>query len=132
MIIKESELNVDIKFAKVDLRNFIDYIDDYLKVNEVYQGFKCTHSSITVEPDGNVYADYTFMKGYVIFFIKYDQGKLSFVSQYDFTLTDSKIKDFGTWLFNLNIDGVKYYFDKIQDLVNKLNINDIDLKNYIK
>ena len=132
MIIKESEPDVDIKFAKVDLRNFIDYIDDYLKVNEVYQGFKCTNSSITVEPDGNVYADYTFMKGYVIFFIKYDQGKLSFVSQYDFTLTDSKIKDFGTWLFNLNIDGVKYYFDKIQDLVNKLNIDTIDLKNYIK
>ena len=132
MIIKESEPDVDIKFAKVDLRNFIDYIDDYLKVNEVYKGFKCTNSSITVEPNGNVYADYTFMKGYVIFFIKYDQGKLSFVSQYDFTLTDSKIKDFGTWLFNLNIDGVKYYFDKIQNLVNKLNIDTIDLKNYIK
>lgn len=68
------------------------------------------------------------MKGYVIFFIKYDQGKLSFVRQYDFTLTDSKIKDFGTWLFNLNIDGVKYYFDKIQNLVNELNINSINLK----
>ena len=41
-----------------------------------------------------------------------------------------QIKDLGTWLFNLNIDGATSYLNSIQDAVEKLELVNVNLLDY--
>jgi len=43
-----------------------------------------------------------------------------------------QITNLGTWLFNLNIDGANTFLNSIEDAVEKLELRDVDLLDYVK
>jgi len=54
-------------------------------------------------------------------------NKLSQISKYG-----KQIKNLGTWLFNLNIEGATSFLNSIEDTANKLELRNVDLLNYNK
>jgi len=43
-----------------------------------------------------------------------------------------QIKDLGTWLFNLNIDGANTFLNDVEDATNKLELRDVNLLDYVE
>jgi hypothetical protein len=78
-------------------------------------------------------------KGELVFYAEYKNGfELDYVTG-DLYLKNTvssinkrgkQIKDLGTWLFNLNIDGATSYLNSIQDAVEKLGLVNVDLLDY--
>jgi hypothetical protein len=78
-------------------------------------------------------------KGELVFYAEYKNGfELDYVTG-DLYLKNKvtsinkrgkQIKDLGTWLFNLNIDGANTFLNNIEDNANKLELRNVDLLDY--
>lgn len=85
-------------------------------------------------------------KGELVFYAEYKNGfDLEYVTGDGYTgdlylknkvtsinKRGKQIKDLGTWLFNLNIDGANTFLNDVEDATNKLGLRDVNLLDYVE
>lgn len=85
-------------------------------------------------------------KGELVFYAEYKNGfDLEYVTGDGYTgdlylknkvtsinKRGKQIKDLGTWLFNLNIDGANTFLNDVEDNANKLELRDVNLLDYVE
>jgi hypothetical protein len=134
MIIKEENdiLNTEEKrLYEHQLKFGVKSVLDYLKIG--WKEYDPYNLVFRINNKGDVvfYAEYK--NGFDLEFVSGDgyegelylRNKLSQISK-----RGEQIKNLGTWLFNLNIEGATSFLNSIEDAANKLELRNVDLLDY--
>ena len=132
MVVKEwNEPNnvVDEKYLNRNIKFNVENVLGALNINSSWDEYEPTTLTFRVNRTGNV-----------IFTANYKQyrSKLDFVNN-DLHLINGgldmnsrEMKQFGTWLFNLNLERVLNSLNKLQDIADHFTLENIDLLSYIE
>lgn len=134
MIIKEENNILDADERRLYERQIkygVKSVLDYLKIG--WKEFDPYNLVFRIDNKGNVvfYAEYR--NGFDLEYVTGDgytgdlylRNKVSSINK-----RGKQIKNLGTWLFNLNIDGANSYLNSIEDAANKLELRNVNLLDY--
>lgn len=134
MIIKEENDILDTdkaKFYERQIKYGVKSVLGYLKIG--WREFDPYNLVFRIDNKGNVvfYAEYK--NGFDLEYISGDgyEGELYLRNQLSqISKRGEQIKNLGTWLFNLNIDGANTFLNKVEEAANKLELRNVDLLDY--
>lgn len=105
------------------VKHSIDEALSDLRADQELGGVKVVGTNIYTD-SGKLVAEITYKKGQLMFDVIYEDGKIRLVNRYDWTLFDKKIKEFATWIFNLNIESAKFWFNTAQEDIDRANLTE--------